>query len=242
MRFTMKSPSYLFLAAILAIALPVGSGNLRAQALTKDSPFIAPGSNGGGPAAAGNMQMYALVGVIGGDRSTRIGILDLRTRKSVWIPIGQTIAGIEAISHNPSTDEVLVRINGSVQSLSLRMPNMSAALLQGLPAAGSLGPGPFPPGASASAPFGTMPMGPGPFPPGTPGGGPLQPSPVQASGRPSNQADQEREARMMVSDLLDIGMQQRKAYQEAQKKSFHQPTQPTASNPSTVPAAPPIKK
>lgn len=33
------------------------------------------------------------------------------------------------------------------------------------------------------------------------------------------QADQEREARMLVSDLLEIGVQQRKAYEEAQKKA-----------------------
>lgn len=33
------------------------------------------------------------------------------------------------------------------------------------------------------------------------------------------QADQEREARMLVSDLLEIGLQQRKAYEEARRKA-----------------------
>jgi hypothetical protein len=33
------------------------------------------------------------------------------------------------------------------------------------------------------------------------------------------QAEQEREARMLVSDLLEIGLQQRKAYEEAQRKA-----------------------
>ncbi|HRE04877.1 MAG TPA: hypothetical protein PKX00_04660 [Opitutaceae bacterium] len=36
---------------------------------------------------------------------------------------------------------------------------------------------------------------------------------------PSSPAEAEREARMLVSDLLEIGMQQRKAYEEAQRKA-----------------------
>lgn len=36
---------------------------------------------------------------------------------------------------------------------------------------------------------------------------------------PSTPAEAEREARMLVSDLLEIGMQQRKAYEEAQRKA-----------------------
>ena len=37
---------------------------------------------------------------------------------------------------------------------------------------------------------------------------------------------QERDARMLVSDLLEIGMAQRKAYEEAQKKAAATPAQP----------------
>lgn len=36
---------------------------------------------------------------------------------------------------------------------------------------------------------------------------------------PGSIAQQETEARMLVSDLLEIGIQQRKAYEEAQKKT-----------------------
>jgi hypothetical protein len=43
-------------------------------------------------------------------------------------------------------------------------------------------------------------------------------------------AKQEREARMLVSDLLEIGMQQRKAYEEAQKKA--QQAQQAAAKPN----------
>jgi len=36
---------------------------------------------------------------------------------------------------------------------------------------------------------------------------------------PETQAKQETEARMLVSDLLEIGMAQRRAYEEAQRKA-----------------------
>lgn len=44
------------------------------------------------------------------------------------------------------------------------------------------------------------------------------PSPTP-SAPTTKQAEQEREARMLVSDLLEIGIQQRKAYEEAQRKA-----------------------
>ena len=48
--------------------------------------------------------------------------------------------------------------------------------------------------------------------------GPTQGTP-QPPPAPGSVAQQETEARMLVSDLLEIGMQQRKAYEEAQKKA-----------------------
>lgn len=52
---------------------------------------------------------------------------------------------------------------------------------------------------------------------------------------PATPAEAEREARMLVSDLLEIGMQQRKAYEEAQKKAAEEAAK------KTPPAPPPPK-
>jgi hypothetical protein len=156
------------------------------------------------------------------ERSTRIGILDMRTRKSVWIPLGQTIGGIEAVSHNPRTDEVVVRVNGSLQMLSLRMPSINAAPLQEMSASAPLVP-PFHGGPNPAVP-----------PAGLP---PYAPNPAQVSIKPlGNPGEQERDARMMVSDLLEIGMQQRKAYQDAQKKLIPPPNPlPPIAGPTPIP-------
>jgi hypothetical protein len=53
---------------------------------------------------------------------------------------------------------------------------------------------------------------------------------------PEVQARQETEARMLVSDLLEIGMAQRRAYEEAQRKSSENtPGGPTPGEPPAQP-------
>jgi hypothetical protein len=51
---------------------------------------------------------------------------------------------------------------------------------------------------------------------------------------PEAQLKQETEARMLVSDLLEIGMAQRKAYEEAQRKAAE-----STPNPAAAPTAAP---
>lgn len=53
---------------------------------------------------------------------------------------------------------------------------------------------------------------------------------------PATPAEAEREARMLVSDLLEIGMQQRKAYEEAQRKAAVEAAK--KSPPETSPSKP----
>ncbi|HEU5081505.1 MAG TPA: hypothetical protein VFT72_19990 [Opitutaceae bacterium] len=65
-----------------------------------------------------------------------------------------------------------------------------------------------------------------------PGGAAARPTTAQAQA----QAEQEREARMLVSDLLEISIQQRKAYEESQKKGAASPG--VAATQQASPAAP----
>jgi hypothetical protein len=67
------------------------------------------------------------------------------------------------------------------------------------------------------------------------------PTPAQPAA-PLTVARQEEEARMLVSDLLEIGMAQRKAYEEKQKQAADPnaaATAPTNTPPTTTPAANP---
>ena len=47
---------------------------------------------------------------------------------------------------------------------------------------------------------------------------------------PAAAMKEQREARMLVSDLLEIGMQQRKAYQDAKAKAAGAPQPPPPDN------------
>jgi hypothetical protein len=61
-------------------------------------------------------------------------------------------------------------------------------------------------------------------------------APVVPLPPPSTPAEAEREARMLVSDLLEIGMQQRKAYEEAQRKAALEATKTNAAPLPVTPA------
>ena len=90
-------------------------------------------------------------------------------------------------------EEATITVGGQKKTLRMRKPSVAAGTnTAGTAAAGFASP--------VTAPMITQ---------GIP-----QPPPA-----PGSIAQQEVEARMLVSDLLEIGIQQRKAYEEAQKKA-----------------------
>jgi len=60
-------------------------------------------------------------------------------------------------------------------------------------------------------------------------------SPMVPLPPPSTPAEAEREARMLVSDLLEIGIQQRKAYEEAQRRAATEAAKKLPPSVSVVP-------
>lgn len=64
---------------------------------------------------------------------------------------------------------------------------------------------------------------------------PATPKP-EAPATPESQVKAETEARMLVSDLLEIGMAQRKAYEEAQKRAAEGNATPPANSATTTAA------
>ncbi|PTY05623.1 hypothetical protein DB347_14735 [Opitutaceae bacterium EW11] len=138
----------------------------------------------GGAAATGQAGQGAheLVGIIATSSQTLVGITQTATKRSIWIPVGKTVEGIEVVSCDPKQDRAVIRVGGETKTLALRAATVTSA-----PASG--------PAAVATLP---------------------------ALAKPGTQAEQEREARMLVSDLMEIGMQQRKAYEEAQRKAAQQ--------------------
>ena len=127
--------------------------------------------------------------------------------------MGSESEGIEVLSCDYDNNRATVKIHGETRVLYLRKAVTSK--------------GTFSPGTGKAATVAqNRPQvdGPGGPPPdgGEPGGPPdMPPGPVDASKikAPVTREEKETEARMLVSDMLDISMRQRKAYEAAKKKA-----------------------
>ena len=133
---------------------------------------------------------YQLSGMIVKGKDTLISVTRLSDKQSFWIPLGSTVNEVTAISYNADQDEAKVRANGETLTLPLSKPVVQAP--------GTVSASAVAMASSEAAPALSPPL------------------PSLASASPEVQ---EREARMLVTDLLEIGQQQRKAYEEAQKKA-----------------------
>jgi hypothetical protein len=143
------------------------------------------------------------------------------------------------LTYDSRRDQVVVRSGGVEKLLTLRRSTGAAN-----------GPAYSPPPALVAAPAGFTPPSANPI--GNAGGAPVAganpaiatPADPAKPAAPLTIARQEEEARMLVSDLLEIGMAQRKAYEEAQKKATEaaasaQPVAAPNSPPTPAPVAPP---
>ena len=141
-------------------------------------------------AVAAANETIELTGFSGTGQTTIVCVIDMQVKRSYWIPVGSTVEGIKVLSFDATRDQATVTVAGQQKTLRLRKATVAAA------------------GTAASF------AAPAPAPAAAPTQGVPQPPPA-----PGSIAQQETEARMLVSDLLEIGIQQRKAYEEAQKKA-----------------------
>ncbi len=223
----------IFAGLALALAFPA----MAQTSLPKDSPFLPSGTAAvvGGP---GENLEFAGVSVVG--KRTDLILLDKTTKKNRWIGIGDSVDGITVVTYDPKIDQAVVRRDGVQRVLVLRRGAGSV----NLPAAVA----PVPTGFAAATPFPppTAPQPPGSRPaaavttppPATPT---LSPGPPRSMSAAELQTHQETEARMLVSDLLEIGMVQRRAYEAAQSKAAREKASTPAEEAAATPADPATK-
>ncbi|MBC7366813.1 MAG: hypothetical protein H7343_08370 [Undibacterium sp.] len=171
------------------LALFAGAHAQGQTTLPKESPFMP--APGSAVAAPAANETLELGGFSGTGQKTVICITDITTKRSHWIPVGSTAEGIKVLSFDAAQDQATITVGGLQKTLRMRKSVVAAAGNAGAAAAGFAIPAAI-----------------------TPTQGTPQPPPA-----PGSVAQQETEARMLVSDLLEIGIQQRKAYEEAQKKA-----------------------
>lgn len=227
------TPSFRFAAATVLVIS--GLATARAQTgLAKQSPFAPPASANAAPQTAQDTIEFAGVSSIG--KKTDLIFFDRTAKKSRWVPLGETVDGISAISYDPQHERASVKINGEQRVLTMRKGGTTPGNAPGVATAPVMTPMPLP----TVTPLPTTAMSAPPAPPmPTPGAVnivPAQPAatPPPTPNTPEAQARAETEARMLVSDLLEIGMAQRKAYEEAQRKAAQNQSNaaPAAPNPN----------
>ena len=136
---------------------------------------------------------FELKGFSSTGKTILVCVYDSQAKRSHWIAVDSTVEGIKVVAFDPAKEEATITVGGQKKTLRMRKPSVAAGTNNpGAAAAGFASP--------VTAPIVTQ---------GIP-----QPPPA-----PGSIAQQEVEARMLVSDLLEIGIQQRKAYEEAQKKA-----------------------
>jgi hypothetical protein len=185
----------------LAVAAAIGGlgASFGQTTLVADSPF-AP-SAGSGAGAGAPAEAYELSGSTIEGNEVSVLIFERQAKHSRWIPVGGDSEGVHVISFDPLTDKAVVVIAGARKELAMRKAVVAAL---------------DPSAAVRAAPVAA---------PAAPQTAPIASAPAVA-GSP---AQEQREARMLVSDLLEIGVQQRKAYQEAKQRGAA-PTPPPPDN------------
>ena len=221
-------PHRIFLFPLL-IAAAIAAEE-KTGGLPKDSPFKLRG----GPAAtaSGPNETIEFAGVSSIGKKTDLIFYDMTAKKSHWISPGETKEGISVLNYDERRDEAVVKINGVQKTLALRKVAPPGGAVRGVPnlPGGFNNPSPaaLPPPVSAQLPVPT-----GTVVASNNAVDPAANQPAPPAGSPAEiQKKQETEARMLVSDLLEIGMAQRRAYEEAQRKAAEGNAQnaPTASN------------
>lgn len=186
--------------ALLLSALAPGLHG-RAETTLADSPFLPAKTETGDPRSASQEPFQlSAIGVVEG--KTFVSIYEAAEKRSRWIAVGGSLGDLKIVSCDVDAEQAVVRIGGQLKTLTLPKPAVSAA------AAAAPSPGGT---AAGSAPAATE-------------------DNAAAVAPPATEEEQAREARMLVSDLLEIGMQQRKAYEDAQKKNAEQADKPPAAN------------
>lgn len=173
--------------------------------LPKSSPFLTP-AGAGAPAAAAN-ETIEFSGVSAMGQRTDLIFKNKTSNKSSWIAKGETKDGISVLNYDADKEQAVIKVNGIEKVLALRRVTAASAKVR--PVA------PLPTGFNVATPAVTnaIPSIAAPLPANAPAA-------TTAPSTPQTEVQkQETEARMLVSDLLEIGMAQRKAYEEAQRKA-----------------------
>ncbi len=188
---------HLSVLLLATLGAPTASLAAASGSLPEQSPFLPPPTTAA-PAAIDATIGYHLSGMTVVGKDTLLSITREADKRSTWIPVGKTVGEVTVVRYDAALDRAVIRVAGREHTLAMRQATVVSA-----PASVS----PLIPAPSFSA----APLAPPSDPAAAPA--PIAMPPL------SLQEEKEMEARMLVTDLLEIGQRQRQAYAEAQRQA-----------------------
>jgi hypothetical protein len=183
-------------AAVLAVGLSVCVGAVAATAASPFLPDAKPAPQAA-PAMDAELQALQLSGISAIGDEVQFNLVDPRTKKSYWLALGATEGGITVVSYEADADAVVVRKGAQTRRLELRQSRIVA----------SAPTSPAVPAPTPAAPLDTTNV--------------VGVDEIKNPTSPQEIKQAEFEARMLVSDLLEISMRERarqKALREAKQR------------------------
>jgi hypothetical protein len=165
------------------------------------SPFIP--NEVVGSSISNAAQTFEISGSIITTKGTKLCIYDVQAKHSHWVKVGESSENIKVLSYDAKNERAQVVINGETKTLELKKPAVTSQPIQNY----------YQPTYRRTTEYSA------PSPSYTPQASNTSPRSNLTPTQLSENSKQEQESRMLISDLLDIGMQQRKAYEEAKQKA-----------------------
>jgi hypothetical protein len=225
----MSSFIRLSLPLLVVAAAATAAEPTSPTALSKVNVFAPPAT---AAAAQPEKETIEFAGISSVGKKTELIFIDKSTKpqKNYWIAKGETKEGITVLNYDSKREEAVVKINGAQKTLALRKgggPVNAVHPVAPMPVGFNVAPTTAPTIAQSPAP---VPVIPNINPAASEAAAAAPANKPEAPHTPEAVAKAETEARMLVSDLLEIGMAQRKAYEEQQRKAAEgktdQPAQP----------------
>ena len=196
-------------ATILAILAAVSTGFAGTESLRERSPFVPPSAPRQADAGANALSTIELTGILSVGGKPQFSVRDTSTGRSFWLGLGETQEGLTARSYDEAASSVVIEGRGARRNIVIREARVTTAA-------------PSPPVVTAQPPQQSS-TGPQVVT------GTAQPA-VQPSAKKQAQAqlkdakgrtneEAERDARLLVSDLMELSIQERKRYEENQRRT-----------------------
>jgi hypothetical protein len=197
-----------FLATVPAVLTAASVAMAGVESLRERSPFVPPAAPQQADANANALSTFELTGILSVGGKPQFSVRDTATGRSFWLGLGETQEGLTARSYDADTSSVVLEGRGARRNIVIREARVTTAV-------------PPPPALAAVASQARQPPNPQIATGATqPAAQPVTPAAkkqaVDAKGRTNEEA--ERDARLLVSDLMELSVQERRRYEENQRR------------------------